>query len=187
MSRTLTAADRSALIRLASTLPVGSDERKAILAGLSKKSAKFVLSPETWNQHPLVPGRAMVYFDVTVDPEFFPTQEAIFDAEEAAAEMVAQKIGASQAIPDDRVSENTMRYRIPVKKYLEVSALNRSLGGAAAQVFGKKDTFRFKGLRFEGVGADNFRLYPAGKSYEYYGVHGNKQVGTISDWSAAHH
>ena len=39
MSRTLTAADRSALIRLASTMPVGSEERRAILAGLSKKSA----------------------------------------------------------------------------------------------------------------------------------------------------
>jgi len=36
MSRTLTASDRSALIRLASTLPVGSEERKAILNGLSK-------------------------------------------------------------------------------------------------------------------------------------------------------
>ena len=32
MSRTLTASDRKALIRLASTLPKGSDERKAILA-----------------------------------------------------------------------------------------------------------------------------------------------------------
>jgi hypothetical protein len=186
MPRTLTASDRSALIRLASTLPVGSEERKAILAGLGKK-AKFVLSPETMNQHPLVPGRAMVYFDVTVDPEVFPTQEAIFDAEEAAAEMVAKTIGASRVIPDERVSENIMRYRMPVKKYLEVSALDSGLGSAAAQVFGKKDTFRFKGLRFVGVRADNFRLYPAGKPYEYYGVHGNKQVGTISDWSAAHY
>jgi len=34
MSKTLTAADRSRLIRLASSMPVGSDERKAILAGL---------------------------------------------------------------------------------------------------------------------------------------------------------
>jgi len=34
MSRTLTAQDRSALIRLASDLPPGSAERKAILAGL---------------------------------------------------------------------------------------------------------------------------------------------------------
>ena len=36
MSRTLTASDRSRLIRLASTLPKGSEERKAILSGLSK-------------------------------------------------------------------------------------------------------------------------------------------------------
>ena len=38
MSRSLTAADRSALIKLANTLPKESPERKAILAGL-KKSA----------------------------------------------------------------------------------------------------------------------------------------------------
>lgn len=40
MSRTLTAQDRSSLIRLAKDLPVGSSERKAILAGLSKTSGK---------------------------------------------------------------------------------------------------------------------------------------------------
>jgi len=34
MSRSLTAADRSALIRLASTMVKGSDERRAVLAGL---------------------------------------------------------------------------------------------------------------------------------------------------------
>ena len=39
MSRTLTAADRSRLIRLASTMEKGSEERKAILAGLSKSAA----------------------------------------------------------------------------------------------------------------------------------------------------
>jgi hypothetical protein len=38
MSRTLTAADRKALIRLASTLEKGSDERKAILAGLETQA-----------------------------------------------------------------------------------------------------------------------------------------------------
>jgi hypothetical protein len=36
MSRTSTASDRSVLIRLASTLPAGSAERRAILSGLSK-------------------------------------------------------------------------------------------------------------------------------------------------------
>ena len=37
MSRSLTASDRSSLIRLASSLPKGSPERKAILAGLKSK------------------------------------------------------------------------------------------------------------------------------------------------------
>ena len=39
MPRTLTAADRSALIRLAATLDKGSPERKAILAGLEKSAS----------------------------------------------------------------------------------------------------------------------------------------------------
>jgi hypothetical protein len=43
MARHLTAADRSALIRLASTLPAGSEERKAILAGLEKSSRSRML------------------------------------------------------------------------------------------------------------------------------------------------
>lgn len=44
MSRKLTASDRSALIRLASTMPVGSPERKAILASLNSASAQSGLS-----------------------------------------------------------------------------------------------------------------------------------------------
>ena len=49
MSRTLTASDRSSLIRLASTLPVGSPERKAILAGLAQtKVAAADLVDETY-------------------------------------------------------------------------------------------------------------------------------------------
>jgi len=39
MSRKLTASDRKALIKMASTLPVGSGERRAILAGLNKTTA----------------------------------------------------------------------------------------------------------------------------------------------------
>lgn len=38
MSRSLTASDRPSLIRLASSMPAGSPERKAILAGLSKSA-----------------------------------------------------------------------------------------------------------------------------------------------------
>ena len=40
MSRNLTSSDRASLIRLASTLPAGSAERKAILAGLRKTSGE---------------------------------------------------------------------------------------------------------------------------------------------------
>ncbi len=40
MSRTLTASDRSRLIKMASTMAVGSPERKAILAGLAKAATK---------------------------------------------------------------------------------------------------------------------------------------------------
>ena len=39
MSRTLTAADRSALIRLASTMEKGSPERKAILRGVQRTAS----------------------------------------------------------------------------------------------------------------------------------------------------
>jgi hypothetical protein len=39
MSRTLTAQDRASLIRRASSLPAGSAERKAILAGLGKTAS----------------------------------------------------------------------------------------------------------------------------------------------------
>ena len=41
MSRRLTAADRSALIRLASTLPTGDETRRAILAGLGRVATEF--------------------------------------------------------------------------------------------------------------------------------------------------
>ena len=42
MSKNLTASDRKSLIRLASTLPKGSKERRAILAGLNKVASEFV-------------------------------------------------------------------------------------------------------------------------------------------------
>ena len=40
MARTLTASDRRSLIRLASAMPVGSPERKAILKGLTKATER---------------------------------------------------------------------------------------------------------------------------------------------------
>ena len=41
MAKTLTATDRKALIKLASLLPAGCGERKAILAGLEKTSSRM--------------------------------------------------------------------------------------------------------------------------------------------------
>jgi hypothetical protein len=46
--RTLTASDRSALIRLASSLPAGSPERKAILAGLEPRGLAAVSGKATY-------------------------------------------------------------------------------------------------------------------------------------------
>ena len=68
MSRSLTESDRSALIRLASTMAVGSPERKAILAGLSKqaKVEEVVISQnagggiETWLEIDHVKGETTV-------------------------------------------------------------------------------------------------------------------------------
>ena len=45
MSRKLTPSDRKALIRLASKMEKGSEERKAILNGLKGASTKTALSP----------------------------------------------------------------------------------------------------------------------------------------------
>lgn len=42
--KSLTASDRSALIRLAASLPVGNEGRRAILAGLAKVSAPVTLA-----------------------------------------------------------------------------------------------------------------------------------------------
>ena len=64
MSRNLTASDRKSLIKLASTMPVGSPERKAILKGLSK--TKVASSRKTAGEHPL--GRmAIIYFDLAME------------------------------------------------------------------------------------------------------------------------
>ena len=50
-SRNVTASDRSALIKLASSLPAGSPERKAILAGLDKTAAGLFHGDNGWENH----------------------------------------------------------------------------------------------------------------------------------------
>ena len=63
----LSSQDRSALIRLASTLPVGSTERKAILAGLSKTSSgEFNIPGKHILDSAQVSGKARVLWDAEV-------------------------------------------------------------------------------------------------------------------------
>ena len=47
MARNLTASDRKTLIKLASTLPKGSPERKAVLAGLGRMASTRTAASET--------------------------------------------------------------------------------------------------------------------------------------------
>ena len=55
--RRLAASDRSALIKLASSLPAGSPERKAILAGLTRKASDVLGKLEAAANTRLKPGR----------------------------------------------------------------------------------------------------------------------------------
>jgi len=63
MSKTLTASDRSSLIRLASSLEKGSDERKAILAGL-KKVRKVAHRPLLVDSKALREGRGFMTYKI---------------------------------------------------------------------------------------------------------------------------
>lgn len=51
MSRSLTASDRSSLIKLASSLPAGSAERKVILAQIGGKASRTASSPNALTRH----------------------------------------------------------------------------------------------------------------------------------------
>lgn len=55
--RTITAADRSSLIKLASSLPQGDETRKAILAGLTKTSSSLMSNFSKLLDQDLKPGR----------------------------------------------------------------------------------------------------------------------------------
>ena len=67
MARTLTASDRKVLIRLASSMPKGSSERRAILAGLSAstKSAGFPLLEKVQDKEHRLGTKAMLELGIT--------------------------------------------------------------------------------------------------------------------------
>lgn len=68
--RTLTASDRSALIKLASSLPAGSPERKAILAGLRGSSNKT--ATRDWREYDFEG-----FARTNANPEFIASQIAL--------------------------------------------------------------------------------------------------------------
>jgi carbonic anhydrase/acetyltransferase-like protein (isoleucine patch superfamily) len=77
--RTLAASDRSALIKLASSLPAGSSERRAILAGLQnvkKASNRFNIKGEHILGYAEVDGKAVVQGNATVDDDAHVTEYA---------------------------------------------------------------------------------------------------------------
>lgn len=80
MSRKLTASDRSRLIRLASTLPKGSSERKAILVGLSKVKVARSLT---------------VTFNIEVEDEVI-----MEDAEDGVREAMKIMGGEEEEVPE---------------------------------------------------------------------------------------
>ena len=93
MPRTLTASDRSALIRLAATMEKGSPERKAILKGLSKSAAMNDLG-----------------FD-----DFFPPSELVKRGETAAAKIGQNAKNLKQAMSrysDDQLELEKWTLRI---------------------------------------------------------------------------
>ena len=98
MPRSLTASDRTSLIRLASSLPAGSAERKAILAGLKKAwptqgvggpgipSKKPGLAPilkslkvPTTKQEPFIQGAFAVAFGTDKEIEFTSESKVVWE------------------------------------------------------------------------------------------------------------
>jgi hypothetical protein len=88
-----TAADRKVLIRLASDLPVGSPERRAVLTGLQKQAAKS--DADDWQfLLPNVHGKA---FEKAVIDELPSLDSRITMGVEAFAEAVAESWNGSRS------------------------------------------------------------------------------------------
>jgi hypothetical protein len=70
MSRSLTASDRSSLIRLASSLPAGSAERRAILAGLHLQGADKSIDKSARGSRTATKRGDIVFLTMSI-PDFF--------------------------------------------------------------------------------------------------------------------
>jgi hypothetical protein len=191
MPKTLTATDRKSLIRLASTMPVGSPERKAILAGLQGSSR--VAGLKTAGEHPL--GRmSIVYFDLIME-DYNIEEDAENGDEFAQSLMDGDGRGAlkleSDAIKNlsrmfgKRISneghsnDGSLICNFAVNSWAEVnkalSVINRNHTGGDDNI----DT----GVRY--FEARDFRLYPDGTNDVFYGE-GNGAEDDWDEWLSDH-
>ena len=183
MARTLTASDRKTLIKMASTMPVGSPERKAILKGLSK--TKVASSRKTAGEHPL--GRmSIVYFDLVMEDYNIEEDAGNGDAfaqsllddpskanalESKALKSLSRMFGTrimneGHGSGDELVCKFGVRSWADVKKANDV--INRHYEGGDDQI----------GTDVPYMVARDFRLYPDGVNDVFYGA----EPGAEDDW-----
>ena len=101
MSRNLSASERSSLIRLASGLPVGSPQRKAILAGLSKVSFWGTGEIEEMDLNESRMYAGVDGFHKESDGEYQGPLIAYLDLSEAAGEKLGDKIPKKYGPPSE--------------------------------------------------------------------------------------
>ena len=136
MSRTLTSSDRSALIRLASTMPVGSTERRAILAGLTHKATETInVIGKHIRGNASVDGNAMVYENglVSGNASVFNNAKVFGDAMVQGNAQVsgnAQVFGKAQVYKNSSVTDDA-------KVFGNALVGGKADVGGHAQVFGK--------------------------------------------------
>ncbi len=189
MSRTLTASDRRSLIRLASTLPTGSDERRAILKGLKKTK---VSSRKTAGEHPL--GRkAIIYFDLAMEDynieedadegdafaqSLLAHRSLAFDLESKALKSLSRMFG-TRIKDEGRGSGGGLICKFFVDSWYDVKkandVINRQYEGGDDQI-GTDVTYMV---------ARDFRLYPDGVNDVFYGSAPGAED-DLDEWLSGH-
>ena len=194
MPLTLTASDRKSLVRLASTLPVGSPERKAILAGLAKTK---VSSRKTAGAHPLGP-MSTVYFSLVVE-EWKIEDDA--DEGSRSAERLLDDPSKIQGL-EDKALKNLSRMfgkeitkvkrgvgqgltcKFSVGTYEDVLKMAQAIRKHHISDGDDEDEVN-PGVKY--LYAVDFRLYPNGKKGRsvFYG-YDPRAKGDLNDWLSEH-
>jgi len=121
MPRTMTATDRSALIRLAGVLPKGSDERRSILAGLKKKSFNVRDEEKTPYEKD-----GVVYLEST---------HTYGSAEEAKKAAAAQKKGKIKGVDGITVKQNGNKVMLTLTVEGDLASVKKRAEGLREHAF----------------------------------------------------